>query len=43
MFKVLMSFLPDDVPNHELPLLINFEAKSIAGQFPLAKEAMERR
>eukprot|EP01038_Epipyxis_sp_PR26KG_P004820 gene4820-6755_t len=42
-YDVLMSFLPDDVPNNELPLLINFEAKSIAEKFPLAKSNMEKR
>lgn len=43
VLQVLMSFLPDNVPNQELPLLINFEAKSIAEKFPLAKEIMEKR
>mmetsp|Transcript_31988 Transcript_31988/g.46090 ORF Transcript_31988/g.46090 Transcript_31988/m.46090 type:complete len:398 (+) Transcript_31988:3-1196(+) len=42
-YDVLMSFLSQDVPNSELPLLINFEAKSIADKFDLAKQAMENR
>jgi hypothetical protein len=36
-----MGFLRPDTPLEELPLLIDFEAKSIAKKFPLAKERME--
>lgn len=42
-YDVLMSFIPESIPNHELPLLINFEAKSIAEKFPDMKAYMERR
>jgi len=38
-----MSFLSDRVPNSELPLLINFEAKSIADKFNLTRQTMENR
>lgn len=40
-FDVLMSFLRHDTPVNELPLIIDFEAKSIAKKYPLAKERME--
>lgn len=38
-----MSFLLDTVPTRELPLLVEFEAKSIAEKFPAAKARMEAR
>lgn len=37
-----MGFLKLDTPKDELPLLIDFEAKSIAKKFPMAKERMEQ-
>ena len=40
LVQVLMGFLRPDTPLDELPLLIDFEAKSIAKQFPLAQERM---
>lgn len=40
-YDVLMGFLRHDTPVTELPLIIDFEAKSIAKKFPLAKERME--
>lgn len=40
-FDVLMGFLRHDTPVNELPLIIDFEAKSIAKKYPLAKERME--
>jgi hypothetical protein len=43
MEQVLMGFLQDSVPDRELPLLIDFEAKSIAKQYPMAVEKMEER
>jgi hypothetical protein len=36
-----MSFLNFDTPAAELPLIIEFEAKSIGKKYPLAKERME--
>ena len=42
-YDVLSGFLADDVPTTELPLLISFEAKSIAKKFDLLKTQMERR
>lgn len=41
--QVLMGFLHDETPNSELPLLINFEAKSLYERFEFAKKHMERR
>ncbi len=38
-----MSFMDDTVKVSELPLLIDFEAKSIAKKYPKAKIAMEQR
>lgn len=38
-----MSFLLDSTPIRELPLLVEFEAKSIAEKFPAAKARMEQR
>ena len=40
--EVLMSFVNKDTPLMELPLLIEFEAKSIGKHFPAAKEEMEK-
>lgn len=40
-FDVLMSFLSHDTPPSQLPLIVDFEAKSIAKKYPLAKERME--
>jgi hypothetical protein len=37
-----MGFLREDAPLDELPLLVDFEAKSIAKKFPLAKARMEQ-
>ena len=36
-----MGFLGKDTPNNDLPLLIEFEAKSIEKKYDLAKELME--
>lgn len=36
-----MSFMKEGTPACELPLLVEFEAKSIADKFPLAKRLME--
>lgn len=38
-----MGFLNEAMSNSMLPLLINFEAKSIAAKFPELKETMEKR
>ncbi len=38
-----MSFLKDEIPVNDLPLLICFEAKSIGPKYPAAKEHMEKR
>ena len=38
-----MGFLNDEIPNSELPLLINFEAKSLHERFEMAKAHMEKR
>jgi len=40
--EVLMSFVNKDTPLMELPLLIEFEAKSIGKHFPAAKAEMEK-
>jgi len=40
--EVLMSFVNKDTPLMELPLLIQFEAKSIGEHFPAAKEEMQK-
>ena len=41
-YDVLMSFVRD-VPNNDLPLLIEFEAKSIGPKFPTARLTLEQR
>ena len=41
-YDVLMSFVRD-VPTGDLPLLIEFEAKSIGAKFPAAKVQLEQR
>jgi hypothetical protein len=41
--QVLMGFLLDEIPAQDLPLIIEFEAKSIAKKFDSAKEHMEKR
>jgi hypothetical protein len=41
--QVLMGFLGEEMTQSMLPLMINFEAKSITQQFPALKETMERR
>lgn len=41
-YDVLMNFLTLQTPAHELPLLVDFEAKSIAKMFPAAKERLEQ-
>ena len=41
--QVLMGFLGDEMTQSMLPLMINFEAKSISKQFPALKETMEKR
>jgi len=40
-FDVLMGFMKKDAIPSELPIMINFEAKSIAKKYPIAKERME--
>ncbi len=40
-YEVLMGFLRPDTPPEELPLIIDFEAKSIAKKYPEAKARME--
>ena len=42
-YQVLSSFLLNDTTNAELPLLINYEAKTMFANYPLAVEALERR
>lgn len=42
-YEVLMSFLKDEIPDSDLPLLIDFEAKSIAKKYPAAVKRMEER
>ena len=42
-FQVLMGFMLDSAPASELPLIIDFEAKSIAKQFPDAVARMNQR
>uniref|UniRef100_A0A7S0SXL7 Methyltransferase FkbM domain-containing protein n=1 Tax=Chromulina nebulosa TaxID=96789 RepID=A0A7S0SXL7_9STRA len=42
-FQVLTGFISPSTPRNELPLLVEFEAKSIAEKFPLAKELLESR
>lgn len=42
-YEVLMSFLKPSTPDRELPLLIDFEAKSIAKKYPAAVKTMEER
>ena len=38
-----MGFLLDETPVQDLPLLVEFEAKSIAKKYPAAKAHMEKR
>lgn len=38
-----MGFLGEEMTQSMLPLMINFEAKSISKQFPALKETMEKR
>jgi hypothetical protein len=38
-----MGFLGEEMTQSMLPLMINFEAKSITAQFPALKETMEKR
>eukprot|EP01039_Chlorochromonas_danica_P007692 gene7692-8499_t len=40
-FEVLMSFFRWDTPTHDLPLIVEFEAKSIAKNYPKARERLE--
>jgi hypothetical protein len=40
---VLMGFLGEDMPQSVLPLMINFEAKSITTKFDLLKANMQSR
>lgn len=40
-YEVLMSFMRHDVSVSLLPLIVSFEAKSIAKKYPLAKQRME--
>ena len=42
-YQVLSSFLLNDTTNAELPLLINYEAKTMLANYPLAVEALQRR
>jgi FkbM family methyltransferase len=42
-YEVLMGFLLDEIPVQDLPLIIEFEAKSIAKKYSAAKEHMEKR
>ena len=42
-YQVLSSFLMDDTNNAELPLLVNYEAKTMFENYPRAVEALERR
>jgi hypothetical protein len=37
-----MGFFQEDTLPSELPLMIDFEAKSIAKKFPIAKERLEK-
>jgi hypothetical protein len=43
MPDVLMGFLGEDMPQSVLPLMINFEAKSITTKFDLLKANMQSR
>jgi hypothetical protein len=43
ILDVLMGFLGEDVPQSVLPLMINFEAKSITTKFDLLKANMQSR
>jgi hypothetical protein len=43
ILDVLMGFLGEDVPQSVLPLMINFEAKSITTKFDLLKANMQNR
>ncbi|RYY81128.1 hypothetical protein EON63_16130 [archaeon] len=40
--QVLMGFMTEDAPIASLPLIVAFEAKSIAKKFPKVKERMEK-
>ncbi len=42
-YQVLSSFLLEDTNNAELPLLINYEAKTMFDNYPLAVQALQRR
>lgn len=42
-FQVLTSFIGEDTSPADLPLLVEFEAKSIASKFPEAKALMEKK
>jgi hypothetical protein len=42
-YQVLASFLTNDTTNAELPLLINFEAKTMFEKYPLARAVLEKR
>ena len=37
-----MSFVMDTTPVEELPLMVEFEAKSIGSQFKKARDRLER-
>jgi Methyltransferase FkbM domain len=41
-YQVLMGFFLDSTPVADLPLMVEFEAKSIEKQFPEVKDRMER-
>lgn len=43
LVQVLMGFLGEGMTQSMLPLMINFEAKSITAQFPQLRETMEKR
>jgi hypothetical protein len=42
-YEVLMSFINDHTPLEELPILIEFEGKSIGKDYPAAKATLESR
>lgn len=42
-YEVLMSFINDKTPLEELPILIEFEGKSIGKDYPAAKATLESR
>eukprot|EP01031_Cornospumella_fuschlensis_P032060 gene32060-38769_t len=41
-YEVLMGFMAEDAPVSSLPLIVAFEAKSIAKKFPKVKARMEQ-